>query len=131
MKELTLVEKDRVGLLADVSEILGKAHVNIQSVFVDVTRAKQAIIHVILEPRATLTAAKALRKHGFKVMNSDILIVRTKDTPGELAKVCRLLADKGINVTNAFSISHYGGEALDAISTTDNTKARKIIKEYL
>ncbi|MFH0974122.1 MAG: ACT domain-containing protein [Candidatus Micrarchaeota archaeon] len=131
MKELTLVENDRVGLLADVSETLGKAHVNIQTIFVDVTRSKQAIIHVVLEPRVALKAAKALRKNGFKVMGSDVLVVRTKDTPGELAKVCRLLADKGINVTNAFSISHYNGEGLDAISTTDNAKARKIIKDYL
>ena len=131
MKELTIIEKDRVGLLADVTEALGRTHVNIQTVFVDVTRSKQSIIHIVLEPRVAKKAAKALRKEGFKVIDSDVLIVRTKDVPGELAKVCRLLSDNGVGVTNAFSISRSSGEGLDALSTTDNAKARKLIKEYL
>lgn len=131
MKELTIVEKDRIGLLADVSETLGKARVNIQTIFVDVTRSKQAIIHVVLEPRVASRAVKALRKAGFKVMGSDVLIIRTSDKPGELSKVCRLLADYGVNVTNAYSISRTRGEALDAISTTNNEKARKLLHSYL
>ena len=130
MKELTIVEKDRVGLLADVSETLGGARINIQTIFADVTRSKQAIIRVMLEQRVAKKAAATLRKKGFKVMDSDVIIIRTKDKPGELARVCRLLADNGIGVTNAFSISRSEGEALDAISTTDNGKARKLIKDY-
>ncbi|MEM0475755.1 MAG: ACT domain-containing protein [Candidatus Norongarragalinales archaeon] len=133
VKELTVVEKDRMGLLADVSEALGKARVNIQTIFVDVTRGGQAVIHIVLKPRIAAKAVKALRKSGFKVMDSNVLVVRTRDKPGELSKLCRLLADHGINVTNAFSISRAGGEGLDAISTTDNEKARKLLhaRKYL
>ncbi len=131
MKEITLIEKDRMGLLADVSETLGKARVNIQTIFVDVTRGKQAIIHVFVKPPAAKKAAATLRKKGFKVIGSNVLVLRMPDKPGELSKVCRLLSDNAINVTNAFSVSRSNGEALDAISTTDNDNARKLLKEYL
>jgi len=131
MQEITIVEKDRMGLLADVSEVLGKARVNLKTIFVDVTRSKQAIIHVVLRPERAAKALKALRKAGFKVMDSTVLVLRLQDKPGELSKACRMLADKGINVTNAFSISRLHGEGLDAISTTDNERARKILKAYL
>jgi hypothetical protein len=131
MKELTIVEKDRMGLLADVSATLGKAGVNIQTIFVDVTRSKQAIIHVVLKQRVAVKATKALRKAGFKVMGSDILVLRLRNRPGELSKACRILSDNGINVTNAFSISRKGEEGIDAISTTDNAAARKLLNNYL
>ena len=131
MKELTIVEKDRVGLLADVSETLGKARVNIQSIFVDVTRGKQAIIHVFVKPATAKKAGVVLRKKGFKVIGSNIFVLRVPDKPGELSKVCRLLSDNSVNVTNAFCVNRANGEAIDAISTTDNAKARKLLKDYL
>jgi hypothetical protein len=131
MKEITLIEKDRMGLLADVSEALGSARVNIQTIFVDVTRGKQAVIHVFVKPQAAKKAAATLRKKGFKVIGSNVLVLHMPDKPGELSKACRVLSENGINVTNAFSVSRSNGEALDAISTTDNEKAGKLLKDYL
>ncbi len=67
--ELTIVERDRIGLLADVSAVLARSQVDIDTVFVDVNRARRAIVRVVLKPRAAGVAARALCQAGFKVSN--------------------------------------------------------------
>jgi len=127
-KEITVIEKDRVGLLADVSEALAKAGVNIESVQAE-SSGRQGIIRLLVN--APEKAKKALTKAGFNVLDSNILVIRLRDKPGELAKVSRLLADANINIQNVYLISKNGGEAIDALQTSDNEKAKKILKQYL
>ena len=127
-KEITVIEKDRVGLLADVSEALAKAGVNIESVQAE-SSGRQGIIRLLVN--APEKAKKALTKAGFNVLDSNILVIRLRDKPGELAKVSRLLAEANINIQNVYLISKNGGEAIDALQTSDNEKAKKILKQYL
>ncbi len=128
LKELTVVEKDRVGLLADISETVAKAGVNIESVHAE-SSGQQAIIRLLVN--APEKAKKALNKAGFNVLDSNIITIRLPDRPGELARISRLLADAKINIRNIYLVSKSGGEAIDALQTDDNKKAKKILKEYL
>ena len=43
MKSVTIVSDDRVGLLADISYVLGKSNVNIEGLSVDVVGGKAII----------------------------------------------------------------------------------------
>jgi hypothetical protein len=128
LKELTIVEKDRVGLLADVSETLAKAGVNIESVQAE-SSGKQGIIRLLVS--APGKAKDALGKAGLNVLDSTIVAIRLPDKPGELAKLSRMLASASINILNIYLVSKSGGEVIDAIQTSDNEKAKKILKEYL
>lgn len=128
LKELTIVEKDRVGLLADVSETLAKAGVNIECVQAE-SSGKQGIIRLLVS--SPEKAKAALSKAGLNVLDSNIIAIRLPDKPGELARVSRLLADEKINIQNVYLIAKTEGEAIDALQTSDNEKAKKILKEYL
>ncbi len=122
------MEKDRVGLLADVSETVAKAGVNIESIHAE-SSGQQAIIRLLVN--APEKAKKALNKAGFNVLDSSIITIRLPDRPGELARISRLLADAKINIRNIYLVSKSGGEAIDALQTDDNKKAKKILREYL
>lgn len=127
-KELTIVEKDRVGLLADVSETLAKAGVNIESVQAE-SSGSQGIIRILVT--APEKAKAALSKAGFNVLDANIIAICLPDKPGELARVSRLLADAKISIQNVYLIAKTGSEVIDALQTSDNEKAKKILKEYL
>ncbi len=129
VRELTIVERDRVGLLADVSEALGKKKVNIDSVSVEVTPQKTAIIRILTN--AYIRAKRVLRKTGFKVMDTDVLVVRLRNRPGELAAMSRSLADEGINIENVYMLSKERGESIFALKISDYRYARQLLKKYL
>jgi len=129
MKELVIVEKDRVGLLSDIAEALGKADVNIESVSADVV-GENAVIRIFVNDEKKGT--EALVNAGFKPVASDTLVVTVEDKPGELSKVTRILSDENISITNTYLIGKEKGKSLIAIKVEKKSyeKARKLLKDY-
>lgn len=127
MKELCVVSKDRVGLLADISEILGKHEINIDSLSMQ-TSNDTAIIH--LKVSKEKDARDLLMKTGFKVAENDHLVLNMKDRPGELAKISRLLANGQININNVHVMDERNNMKILALDTSDNPKAKKLLANY-
>lgn len=128
MVELTVVARDRVGLLADIGEILGKKGINIESVSVEAS-GKTAMVHLNLGH--AVESKKLLSDSGFRVVERDKLLLRLKDQPGELAKVSRSLANANINIKNVYILDAERRQKILAVDTSDNSKARKLLKAYL
>ncbi|MCX6768037.1 MAG: ACT domain-containing protein [Candidatus Micrarchaeota archaeon] len=129
MKELTIVEKDRVGLLADVSGALGGKKVNIDSLSVEVTPQKTAILRILTN--AYIKAKRVLNKAGFKVMDTDVLVVRLPNKPGALAAMSRALADEGINIENIHLLNNEKTAGIFAIKINKYGLAREVLRKYL
>lgn len=126
-KEITVVAKDRIGLLADVSDILSRDGINIDTVAVE-SSSRNAIIRLLVSD--PVKARKSLEAAGFKVMDCDALVIGIPDKPGELAKVSRLLADSKINIESMFVMNKEGNDTvLAALKVTDYNSARKLLKE--
>lgn len=125
MKELTVIARDRIGLLADVSEALARNGVNIASLSVE-TAARTAVVRVFVERHAE--GRKALEKAGFKVADDDAVMLSLPDRPGELAKISRRLADNGVSIENVMLVSRENNETLLAVKTSDFHKASKLLK---
>lgn len=130
MRELVVITKDRVGLLADISDALGKGRVNIESVSADVV-GKNAVVRLMVNDDKKGKAA--LAKAGFKPVSEDTIIVTLEDRPGELSRAARILSDSGIGMTNVYHLSKEGGKALVALRVEpgDLAKAKKLLKEYV
>lgn len=129
MKELTIVERDRPGLLADVSSILGSKKVNIDSISAERSPNKTAIIRIVTN--AYIKAKRVLRKRGYRVMDTDVLVVRMKDKPGELAAMTRLLAEAEINMESMYMLTRAGKESIFALKTDDREAAKRALRGYL
>ena len=105
MKDLKVTLENRPGTLADLSEVLGKAGVNIEGIAgfareVKGSEDREFVTHIahILVDDAT-PAKRALINAGIKIEDErEALVIDIRDRPGELAKVTRWLSEAGINI---------------------------------
>jgi len=128
MKYITVVAEDKVGLLADISYILGKSKVNIDAINVDVV-AKKAVI--VLTVADSTKARAVLEASGYKVAESNMVVIKLPDQPGELSKITGMLAKQSINIENVLTLTRDGKETVLAIAVDKPKKAGELLKEYL
>ena len=95
MRSITIVSEDRVGLLADISYILGKSSINIDGLNVDVVGKKAIIALVIRDPKR---AAGVLHRNGYQTAEMDSIVVKVSNTSGELSRIADKLSKERVNV---------------------------------
>ena len=127
--EMTVLAPDRVGLIADVSEVLAESNLNIDSISVE-TSGGNAIIRIITPRESEAQAKEALERGGFKTFESNVLVVSMADRPGELARVSRKFAEHGINIENVFLLSKQGAKSIFAFKTNDYEKAKALMEKH-
>ncbi len=128
MKSITIVAEDRIGLLSDITYILGKSKVNIESVDVAAVGGK-AIINLTIKNAEK--ASEALSRNGYRVMETNVIVIKLTDKPGELAKVTKSLSDSGIDIQNVHVVSRDKTYTVLALVVDKTKKARSLLKEYL
>lgn len=128
MKVLTIVADDKVGLLADISYILSKSKVNIDSVNVDVVSGK-AIITLSLSD--VVKGRSVLEASGYSVEGGEAVVVKLPDQPGELNRVTAMLSKEGINIENVHTLSKDGKSTVLSIRTDKPKKAMALLKDVL
>ena len=102
MKQITVVVDDKVGLLADISYLLGRSKVNIDAISVGVVGGKSI---VTLSVKDNKRALEVLAANGYYCLEADSLVAKLENKPGELAKMSRLLADNKVNIENITVLS--------------------------
>ncbi|HLC48714.1 MAG TPA: ACT domain-containing protein [Candidatus Norongarragalinales archaeon] len=126
-REITVVARDRIGLLADITEALSRSKINIDTISAE-SSSRNAIIRILT--RDAQQAKKVLEEVGFKVLDSDALVIGIPDRPGEIAKISRMMADHKINIESLYVMNKEGGETVAAALKTDNyDAARKLLRE--
>ena len=95
-RDLTVLLEDRPGTLADMSEALGDAGINIEGIC-GVPQQGKGVIHILVEDAAG--ARQALEVKGMNVSaEREVLIMEVEDRPGALGKISRSLANAGVNI---------------------------------
>ncbi len=104
MKEVTIIARNEVGALAAVAEALGGVGVNIEAISA-YGRDGDAIFRVITNDYTT--AAKSVSKiPGIKgIQEADVIILKLINRPGELGKITRKLANRGVNLESLYIVS--------------------------
>jgi len=128
MQTVTIVADDRVGLLSDISYILAKEKINIESISTSSIGGKAVIVLSVKDAKKT---AGVLKKNGFNVVSEEAFVIQLEDKPGELHKVAKLLSENNINITNVFVITKSGGKALLSLMVDRPRKAAKLLEDYL
>ncbi len=103
MKEVIIVSRDDVGALASVAEALGSKGVNIEAISA-YGIGEKAIFRIITGDETTTSKALSKVPH-ITVKEDPIIIHRMINRPGELAKITRKLANKGINLESLYIVS--------------------------
>ncbi|NYZ60952.1 ACT domain-containing protein [Candidatus Micrarchaeota archaeon] len=128
MKDICVVTDDRVGLLADISYILGKSRVNIDSIAVSSVGGK-AVFSIMVKDQEK--ARSVLEGNGFSVSSGNVIFVKLEDQPGRLAEIAKLLSGNRISVENLHLISRDGKNSIVGITVSRPRKARKLLSGCL
>ncbi len=130
MKDLKITLENRPGTLADLSEALGEAGINIEGICgfareVKGSEDREFVTHVahILVDDAT-PAKRALKVAGIKVEEErEAVIIDMKDHPSELAAVTRRMADSGVNIEFFYTATR----TRMVLGVSDTEKACKLL----
>lgn len=114
IKQLVIVARDSVGLVADISYVLAMEKINIEQISVNVVDEKAVINIGVLGPKYDKAKA-ALEKNKFEVLPTKTLIVKIEDVAGSLAELTKKLADAKINILSVHVIGKKDAFVFDSI----------------
>ena len=126
MKSVTVVSEDRVGLLADISYILGKSNVNIDGLFVDVIGGKAVISLEVRDPRK---ASDILARNGFRTTSQDAIIIKVAND--HLERVTEMLEGEKVQVKELSRVSSDNNDGIFAVTVDKPRKAVKLLNPFL
>jgi hypothetical protein len=117
-KNLTVILEDRPGTLADVGEALGKAGINIDGLCGFPCEGK-GTLHILVEDGDGARAALEAAGQTIQEMR-DVLVVEMENKPGEFGRICRLIAEAGVNI----NLSYAATQTRMVLGADDLEKAR-------
>jgi len=127
-KQLSIFLENRSGRLHEVTDVLGKAGINIRALSLADT-SDFGILRLIVDKPDE--AYRILRDSGFTVKESDVLAVEVSDQPGGLAKVLEIFRDGGINVEYMYAFVEKSGEnAIVIFRTEDIKRSSQLLVEH-
>jgi hypothetical protein len=128
IKQITVVAADKVGLLADISYILGKARLNIESLSVEV-QGNMCLIDLAIKDEKK--AYDLLTSNGYQVLKADVLVVKIKDEPAQMAQFTSRLAKEKINTIAMHLITKENGYDTYALQVDHTAKAKRALAPYM
>ena len=122
-KDLTVVLVNRPGTLADASEAVGRAGINILGAC-GFPAGEEGIFHILVEDPEGARAA--LEAAGQTVRDErDVVLTRADDVPGGLGRMLHRVADAGINVDLIYATS----DGQIVLGADDPEAARRVLAE--
>jgi len=128
MKQIVIPVPNRTGVVADVSEALGAAGVNIEEM--DAEGAVDNGVIILMVDHYDL-ALRALQEAGFQAITEDALVLKLHNEPGSLAKVARRLEAAAINIRSLRIAKHLGEFTLVTLVADRQEEAREILRDCL
>ncbi len=121
---LSFSTEDKPGLLAQVTQSMANAKVNITALCAYRWDSTAYVDMTVDDPPR---ARRELAKMGFKVEAEDVLTVEVANKAGELDKVTSALAAAGINISYMYGSASSGRTSTAIFSTSDNKAALKAL----
>ncbi len=128
MKSMTIIQETRPGLLAEITTLLEREGVNMQTIDGD-TIGSSAVISIMAEPYDK--CFNALAEAGFKVFSHEQILISIEDQPGALAEISRMLANEQIDIRSVHLVNREGERAIVAIETENDYRTRQILRDLI
>lgn len=126
MKRIMVVAADRKGLIADLSELLERTGVNINTIdAVD----EDGTAYITLEVDRYDDTLNLLRDSEYQAVPEEVLVIRIEDRPGGLARVARKLAENDIAIRGMTMLHRANGWCAVALATDDNARSREVLAD--
>jgi len=129
IKEIVVSMVNKIGVLADMSQVLAGRGVNIEAV---VGYAKgDNTADIMLVTNDSIHASESLRKAGYNALKeNEVIMLDLENKPGALKYITAKLAAEGIDIKYVYGTVCSGKcPARIVFSTTDNQKALAVFKK--
>ena len=124
MKRIIITAQDEVGVLANITEVLAKEDINLESINTE-GRGDSGL--VILTTEECDRALHALMNAGYRAVTDDALIIKLRDEPGALAKVAARFRDAAVNIQSLHLLNRHGDYATVIMTADDRAKAEALL----
>jgi len=126
MKSVTIISEDRVGLLADISYILGKSNVNIEGLSVDVLGGKAVVGLEVKDPKK---AQGILEMNGFKMAHPEAIVIKVAND--HMERISEMLESEKILVKELSMLSSDKSDGIFALHVDKPRKAHKMLSSFI
>jgi len=126
-EQISIFLENKSGRLAEVTEILSQAEVNIRALSLADT-SDFGVLRLIVDDNDK--AKSSLKERGFTVGKTNVVAVEVPDRPGGLFSILDLLSKGSVNVEYMYAFVRQSGENAVMIFRFDNTdEAIKLLQE--
>ena len=115
-KQLSVFMASRPGVLARTCSILSEASVNIMAMAVHDTVDNAVVRLLVDQPTKALLL---LEQEEYYVLEQDVVVVEITNAPGELTRICQVLAEADINIHYAYCTAIKAQESGCLVIKTD------------
>ena len=121
---IIVIVPDEPGSRAKVTEALGEAEINIESID---GRLVGELGVITLSTSDDDAALRALLEASLRAVTSDAVVFHLPDRPGALAGVAQLFGQHQLNVRTIHILHRQSGHAIIAVTTDDDDAARSLL----
>lgn len=125
--QISVFAENKPGRLGRITEALAKVNVNLRAI--TITGAERYGVVKLLVDKPEL-AYDVLIKEGFSVRKQEIIAILIDDVPGSLNSVLKVLAEKGVNIENAYGfLTHEAERAVFVFEVDDPHETARLLEE--
>lgn len=128
MKQVTIITKDRPGVLADISYILGKSSINIKGLNVDVV-GENALVSILVKDPGK--AREVLERNNYNTAENDAIVIRISHSLGGINRVSELLSQARVTINEIKNLSTHEDESVFSLSVDRPRKAARMLSQFM
>jgi len=127
VKQVSVFLENKSGRLKEVTEVLGSAGINMSAFTIADTSDFGILRLIVSEPEM---AREILKKNKFAVQTSDVILIKTPNRPGGLAKMLGVLNEGNVFIEYMYAFSYSDDTAVIVIRPTECQKCMDILQNH-
>ena len=127
IKQVSVFLENKSGRLNEVTQILGDAGLNMTAFTIADTSDFGILRLIVSDPEK---AKVFLKKNNFAVLITEVILVKTPNQPGGLAKMLNVLNAENVFIEYMYAFSHSDETALIVLRPTDLKKCYDILQNH-
>ena len=127
IKQVSVFLENKSGRLNEVTQILGDAGLNMSAFTIADTSDFGILRLIVSDPEK---AKEVLKKNKFAVQTTEVILVKTPNVPGGLAKMLNILNAENVFIEYMYAFSNSEDTAVIVLRPTDLQKCIDILQNH-
>jgi hypothetical protein len=127
-RQVSVFLENKSGRLNEVTRILGEAGINISAFSIADTSDFGVLRMIVPDPEQ---AAALLKKNGFSVQTTKVILMTTPNKPGTLARALQILSDENIFIEYLYAFSMNEDSAVVVIRPSEIDRCQEILEKMI